>query len=103
VTDGLQEILGQKLRKVILYGSYARGDFDDESDIDIVALADVPRENTWKYDDKICDISSKLGLEYNVLISIFLNNQSFFESHLPVLPFYRNIATEGIEIYVSDK
>ena len=39
-----RESLGDKLDKVILYGSYARGDYDDESDIDIMVLADIPRE-----------------------------------------------------------
>ncbi len=33
-------LLGEHLKKVILYGSYARGDFQDSSDIDIMFLTD---------------------------------------------------------------
>ncbi len=33
---GLREIFGEKLDSVLLYGSYARGDYDDESDVDII-------------------------------------------------------------------
>ena len=35
VSEGIQNMLGDKLQNIILYGSYARGDNDDESDIDI--------------------------------------------------------------------
>jgi len=37
-----KEVLGEKLEKVLLYGSYARGDYDEYSDIDIFVLADIP-------------------------------------------------------------
>ena len=34
----VKKLLGQKLDKVILYGSYARGDYNEHSDIDIMIL-----------------------------------------------------------------
>lgn len=34
----LKQLYGAKLKKVILFGSYARGDFGPESDIDIMIL-----------------------------------------------------------------
>ena len=43
-----RDSLGDKLNKVILYGSYARGDYDDESDIDIMILADIALEDRDK-------------------------------------------------------
>ena len=36
----LLELLGDRLKKVILYGSYARGDYSENSDIDIMILTD---------------------------------------------------------------
>ena len=39
-----KRIFGNKLRAVILYGSYARGDFEPDSDIDIMVLLDIPVE-----------------------------------------------------------
>ena len=39
-----KSIFGDSLVQVILYGSYARGDFDEESDVDIVALVRCDRE-----------------------------------------------------------
>jgi predicted nucleotidyltransferase len=99
VTDGLQEILGQKLRKVILYGSYARGDFDDESDIDIVALADVNEDEYWGYWKKIGKIVNSISLKNEILTSISLINISHFFTYLEAIPFYQNVMKDGLELY----
>ena len=37
----IKKILGKKLKKVILYGSYARGDYTENSDIDIMVLTSL--------------------------------------------------------------
>ena len=37
----IKKIYGLHLRKVILYGSYARGDFEQNSDVDIMILLDI--------------------------------------------------------------
>ena len=38
----IQQIYGSRLAKIVLYGSYARGDFHTESDIDfLVVLKDT--------------------------------------------------------------
>jgi predicted nucleotidyltransferase len=34
----MQELYGERLSKIILYGSYARGDFHEESDIDFLVV-----------------------------------------------------------------
>ena len=39
---------GDALQEVILYGSCARGDFEKDSDIDIMVLLDIPQEQIGK-------------------------------------------------------
>ena len=39
--EGVNKILGKIVKKIILYGSYARGDFKKNSDIDIMILTDL--------------------------------------------------------------
>lgn len=56
-----KEILGDRLRGTSLYGSYARGDYDAESDVDILLLADVPRENLSCYKKPFLQLTSELG------------------------------------------
>jgi len=99
VANNIYEILGDKLKKVILYGSYARGDYDNESDIDIMVLADVTDTELPKLRDKICHISSDVSLKNNITVSIFIKDLTFFNNHINVLPFYNNVMKEGVTIY----
>ena len=45
----MKEIYGSHLRQVILYGSYARGDYNAESDIDIMILLDLSDQDIKDY------------------------------------------------------
>ena len=102
VSERVQEILSDKLKKIILYGSYARGDYEQYSDIDIMVLADIREDDEDERMDirnKMVRISSDLGLEYDVLISIIVKNHDFFYSWIDVLPFYRNVLKDGILLY----
>ena len=74
VKSAAQQLYGDKLNKIILYGSYARGDNTDESDSDI-------------------------SLEEEVFLSILLRDKKYFETNLNLLPFYQNIEREGIAVY----
>ena len=78
-----------------LYGSYARGDFDAESDIDIMALVDLPKEQLAMYRRKVSDLSSDLDLKYDVLLSIKLQDKDTFLRFSNMLPFFQNIMKEG--------
>ena len=40
----IQQLLGKDLSKIVMYGSYVRGDFTDNSDNDLMILVDVPEE-----------------------------------------------------------
>jgi predicted nucleotidyltransferase len=101
ISEKIQQILGEKLRKIILYGSYARGDFDEESDIDIMVLADLTDDEIRKYEKQLIEMSSKIDLKYNVLTSIFVKNSEFFYTQVNVLPFYYNVKKDGKELYAS--
>lgn len=94
-----QKTIGDKLVKIILYGSCARGQWSDESDIDIMLLIDDSEENIKKYDIEISKIVFDLSLKHNVLLSVILKNYKQFSKYQEALPFYRNVHEEGIEIY----
>jgi predicted nucleotidyltransferase len=95
-----REIFGEALREIILYGSYARGDFDAESDVDLMILADVPREEIPVYREKILELKVDLmeKYDYEILLSTILENAAFFEEWSDASVFFQNVRNEGLKI-----
>ena len=91
-------IYGTNVVKIVLYGSYARGDFDEESDIDIVAIVKGKREELQKKLRQIWDLSADLGLENDVVVSPMVIPYDEFMRYRESLPYYRNIEEEGRKI-----
>ncbi|HKM20690.1 MAG TPA: nucleotidyltransferase domain-containing protein [Lachnospiraceae bacterium] len=93
-----KEYYGEQLDKIYLYGSYARGDYDAESDIDIVAIVKESREEAEKQLKKVWDESFEIAYDYDVIISPTVIPYEEFEKMKEVLPYYRSIWREGVEI-----
>ncbi len=96
IVDFSKETFGEKFKNVILYGSYARGDYDAESDIDIMIMVDMSREELVKYRKKMNHFCTDLDLQYNVLLSLKLQSLPFFDKWIDSLPFYQNVAKDGV-------
>lgn len=88
-----------KLEKIILYGSYARGDNTSDSDVDVMIIIDDTEEAVREYRKKISLISSELSLKYDVLLSVLLRDKKSFEKRSQYVPFYQNVVNEGVEWY----
>jgi predicted nucleotidyltransferase len=99
VEEAAKELLEDKLVKVILYGSYARGDFDSESDIDFALISKVLENDIPSYNDEIGELTSELSIKYGVVISIMLISTETFNKYKDVMPFYMNIIREGKVVY----
>ena len=95
---GVNEILGNRVKKVILYGSYARGDFQKSSDIDIMILTDLEDEELIQYRDKIWDFAYDVEFENNfdITLSPLVKNMDKFNYWLNAMPFYMNVQKEGV-------
>ena len=91
--------MGNKLRKIILYGSYARGDYKDYSDLDIMVLADIAEDEIKIYESQIDKAASDIGLDNDIIASVMLNNGNLFMSRLHISPYYWNVLSEGVEVY----
>ena len=95
----LKKVFGEKLKKVIVYGSYARGESDEGSDLDIMVLVDMNEEEIKNERDKVLDLTVDLTTRYGVVLSIIENNYDYFYDWAEVLPFFANIIREGVSIY----
>ena len=89
-------IFGSKLKKVILYGSYARGDYKADSDIDIMILTTFTDEEIENVENVIYDLAFDFQMRYLVDISVIIKNEEQFNYWLGALPFYDNVQREGI-------
>lgn len=86
------------IRRVMLYGSYARGDNTEASDIDLVAIADGDRQELQKKLKLVWKETAQIGYKYNVIISPTVIPYDEYEKYKDVLPYYSNIEKEGIEV-----
>lgn len=99
LNDFLEEvkiILGNRLKKIFLYGSYARGDYNKSSDIDIMILTDLPDKEINEYSMKIWEKSADIEIDKGIVISPLIRNMESFNSWLNVKPFYMKIVNEGV-------
>ena len=91
-------ILGNRVKKIILYGSYARGDFNKSSDIDIMILTDLNEKELEQYGEKICDIAYDIESENNfeIELSPLVKNIDKYNARVNIVPFYTNVQKEGV-------
>lgn len=94
----LRKILGNKLSKVIVYGSYARGDYNDCSDVDVMVLVKMSDEEIRAVKNEIYDIAFDIQLSTDIEISPIIKNEEQYEYWVDTLPFYRNVREEGVVI-----
>lgn len=97
----MQAIFAEKFIKVVLYGSYARGEQGLYSDMDIMVLVDMDETELREYDNQVFDLTYPLTPKYGILLSGMTKSETHFMHWVDVLPFYANIRNEGIEFHAS--
>ena len=93
-----RRILKSNLSKLIVYGSYARGDYKENSDIDVMILTPLSKEEIEKIENRIFDLAFDLELESGFVINPGLENEAHYKYWLGAVPFYDNVEREGIVI-----
>ena len=91
--EGLKTLLGENILQVIIYGSQARGDAVEGSDIDLLCIIRSP----FDYSEmirKTSELTSSLSLKYDISLSRVFASQADFENRQ--LPFFMNVRREGV-------
>ncbi len=92
----IAKFYGRRLKKVVLYGSYARGKANDEhSDIDIAVVL-AGEVDPCEEIDRMANIFTDLNLEHNVLIAVYPVSESDFDK--VDSPLLINVRKEGITV-----
>jgi predicted nucleotidyltransferase len=89
----LRELYGKKLKNIILYGSWARGDAKEHSDIDLAVLLEG-EVDPGREIDRMIEIITDLQMRYNTLISVYpISMKNYKSINSPLL---MNLHREGI-------
>ena len=94
----VRELLGNTLDSVIVYGSYARGDYSELSDIDVMILVTLSEEKIKKISNEISDMAFEYLMKFGVDISPVITNIDHFNYWVDNLPYYRNVRDEGVRL-----
>ena len=91
--EEIEKLYGKRLKAIILYGSWARGEAKDESDIDLLIVLKgkvVPGKEI----DRMIDIITEINLKYGALISIYpVSEEDYSTVNSPLLI---NVRREGM-------
>lgn len=96
VFDQCSPIFDNKITEAFLYGSYARGDYHAESDIDILLVVAVDSSSIASARNQLAAITSRLSLKYDITVSVAVKPSAQFIRYADVLPYYKNVLEEGI-------
>ena len=94
----MKVLFGEHLNKVIVYGSYARGDYKKNSDVDIMILVDLSETEIKKFENRVYDVAFEIEMDTGVDISPVIKNKDQFEYWMDTLPYYKNVKEEGVTI-----
>ena len=83
----LKDIMESKLTKVIVYGSYARGDYNSSSDVDVMILVKMSDNEIKKIENQVYDLAFDIEMDTGVDISPIIKNEEQYEYWLDTLQF----------------
>lgn len=95
----IKKIYGSHLRQIILFGSYARGDFGPDSDIDIMILLDMSDLELKVYSQELSYMTYDFNLDNGIDIKPIAKSEDHFRKWIVNYPFYANIDQEGVILY----
>lgn len=95
----VKNLFGGSLRQVILYGSYARGDYREDSDVDVMILVDLTDMEIKEYQRKLSDLTFDFNMDNDLDIKPIVKNEDHFLKWIQNYPFYSNVKREGVVLF----
>lgn len=94
----MKDIFQSDFNRILVYGSYARGDYNESSDVDVMVFVNTPVDKINSFYDQVSDCAFEFLMKYGVDISPVINNTEHFNYWKEDLPYYFNVSKEGIAV-----
>ena len=91
----LRQTYGDRIKRVILYGSYARGEATKDSNVDVLVLVD-PSLAPSEVRDSLSDLLYDMLMDEGELVSVAAIPEELFEKYNS--PFMLNVRKEGLAV-----
>ena len=95
----VRNLMKDDVMGIVLYGSCARGDYTEDSDIDIAILTRSDRLEVKKYAEALAAISTEMAVEHFAIVNFVCLPYDEFQEKKSWYPYFKNIDTEGEVLY----
>lgn len=99
----MPSLLKEDLVKIVLYGSCARGDYTDDSDVDIALFTKCDRLEAKNYDDDLMDVVTDIAMDIGNIVQYSCIPFSEYESNKSWYGYFKNIERDGVVLYGKQK
>ena len=96
--ESLKSIFPHEQFDVILFGSYARNDADDGSDIDVMFLVDSSRQTIQEKHWQVGEAAAEVLMDHGIVVSPIVENREYYHANADLLPFFKNVQREGVRL-----
>ena len=94
----VKDSLGEDFQRAYIYGSYARNEYKEESDIDIAIFTNKPSREFYLLINQIAEITFEYNVRYGIILSPVFQNKAEFQRMLKAVPYFQSIQKEGIAV-----
>ena len=99
VPELVSNLMKDDLVKIVLYGSCARGDYTEDSDIDIALITKNDRLEVQKYTGDLAAIATELAMKYFAIVNFVCLPYKEFTEKKSWYAYFKNIENEGEVLY----
>jgi type I restriction enzyme S subunit len=99
VAASAESIFGDRLRRVVLFGSCARSEADEDSDVDILVILDTVRYDDRRYGSPMKRAAARVGTQTRQAVNVIFAGEQ--EVRAPVKPILRNALRDAIDVQMG--
>jgi predicted nucleotidyltransferase len=102
LVERLYQRYGDALLRIVLFGSKARGDFDEESDLDLLIVVRMSNGRYRQHWHEIVDLVWEVEFEYGIVTSLIIKDEPTYATMLRHgLLLHREIEQDGIILWTK--